>query len=193
MNYFTKWPEIYPTPNQEAFTVVAEVLFENWMSILCAQGDHSDQGKNFDTEVFQNMCRLFNRTRENFLSIAINENQTNWDTCIPPFLLAYRSAMDKLTGKTPASVVFGAELRLPIEVISERQRKKKIHLQDRLKLIHAEVRQKLESDRIKTRYNLRANTVGFQVCEKVCITRREPKENHRSFRSHGRDVTPTPS
>ncbi|KAJ8909763.1 hypothetical protein NQ315_005452 [Exocentrus adspersus] len=80
-------------------------------------------------------------------------------------------------GKTPASVVFGAELRLPIDLISDRPKKEEgvnnyiSHLQDRLKLTHAEVRQKMriESDRMKTRYDLRANTGGFQVGEKVWL------------------------
>ncbi|KAJ8911778.1 hypothetical protein NQ315_008831 [Exocentrus adspersus] len=78
---------------------------------------------------------------------------------------------------TPASVVFGAELRLPIDLISDRPKKEEgvnnyiSHLQDRLKLTHAEVRQKMriESDRMKTRYDLRANTGGFQVGEKVWL------------------------
>ncbi|KAJ8911021.1 hypothetical protein NQ315_016590 [Exocentrus adspersus] len=97
----------------------------------------------------------------------------------PPFLLAYRSAVHESTGKTPASVVyvFGAELRLPIDLISDRPKKEEgvdnyiSHLQDRLKLTHAEVRQKLklESDRMKTRYDLRANTGVFQVGEKVWL------------------------
>ncbi|KAJ8913290.1 hypothetical protein NQ315_010957 [Exocentrus adspersus] len=92
-------------------------------------------------------------------------------------LYTYRSAVHESTGKTPASVVFGAELRLPIDLISDRPKKEEgvnnyiSHLQDRLKLTHAEVRQKMriESDRMKTRYDLRANTGGFQVGEKVWL------------------------
>ncbi|KAJ8909422.1 hypothetical protein NQ315_003473 [Exocentrus adspersus] len=92
-------------------------------------------------------------------------------------LYTYRSAVHESTGKTPASVVFGAELRLPIDLISDRPKKDAgvnnyiSHLQDRLKLTHAEVRQKMriESDRMKTRYDLRANTGGFQVGEKVWL------------------------
>ncbi|KAJ8910252.1 hypothetical protein NQ315_007474, partial [Exocentrus adspersus] len=86
---------------------------------------------------------------------------------------------------TPASVVFGAELRLPIDLISDRLKKEEgvdnyiSHLQDRLKLTHAEVRQKMrvESDRMKTRYDLRANTGGFQVGEKVWLY--NPKRTKR--------------
>ncbi|KAJ8914093.1 hypothetical protein NQ315_014289 [Exocentrus adspersus] len=85
--------------------------------------------------------------------------------------------------KTPASVVFGAELRLPIDLISDRPKKEEgvnnyiSHLQDRLKLTHVEVRQKMriESDRMKTRYDLRANTGGFQVCEKIWLIQKNPQ------------------
>ncbi|KAJ8910760.1 hypothetical protein NQ315_009068 [Exocentrus adspersus] len=104
-------------------------------------------------------------------SLAVENNLLKrvWET--------YRSAVHESTGKTPASVVFGAELRLPIDLISDRPKKEEgvnnyiSHLQDRLKLTHAEVRQKMriESDRMKTRYDLRANTGGFQVGEKVWL------------------------
>ncbi|KAJ8911788.1 hypothetical protein NQ315_008841 [Exocentrus adspersus] len=85
---------------------------------------------------------------------------------VPEVLRAVHSGVHESTGKTPASVVFGAELRLPIDLISDRPKKEVSvnnyisHLQDRLKLTHAEVRQKMriESDRMKTRYDLRANT-----------------------------------
>ncbi|KAJ8912596.1 hypothetical protein NQ315_000465 [Exocentrus adspersus] len=104
-------------------------------------------------------------------SLAVENNLLKrvWET--------YRSAVHESTGKTPASVVFGAELRLPIDLISDRPKKEEgvnnyiSHLQDRLKLTHAEIRQKMriESDRMKTRYDLRANTGGFQVGEKVWL------------------------
>ncbi|KAJ8914068.1 hypothetical protein NQ315_017589 [Exocentrus adspersus] len=61
--------------------------------------------------------------------------------------IAYRSAVHESTGKTPASVVFGAELRLPIDLISDRPKEEEgvdnylSRLQDRLRLTHTEVRQ----------------------------------------------------
>ncbi|KAJ8912680.1 hypothetical protein NQ315_011039 [Exocentrus adspersus] len=104
-------------------------------------------------------------------SLAVENNLLKrvWET--------YRSAVHESTGKTPASVVLGAELRLPIDLISDRPKEEEgvdnylSRLQDRLRLTHTEVRQKLklESDRMKTRYDLRANTGGFQVGEKVWL------------------------
>jgi transposase InsO family protein len=58
MNYFSKWPEAYGLPNQEAVTV-SRALIENW---ICRYGHplemHSDQGRNFESNVFQGVCEL---------------------------------------------------------------------------------------------------------------------------------------
>jgi hypothetical protein len=58
MDYFSKWPEAYGLPNQEAVTV-SNALMENW---ICRHGlpleMHSDQGRNFESNVFQGVCEL---------------------------------------------------------------------------------------------------------------------------------------
>ena len=57
-DYFTKWPEAFPLPNQEIGTV-AEVLVNE---VVCLFGVplelHSDQGRNFESAVFSEMCNL---------------------------------------------------------------------------------------------------------------------------------------
>ena len=57
-DYFTKWPEAYPLPNQEA-TTVAEVVVNEF---VCRFGVpleiHSDQGRNFESAAFTEMCNL---------------------------------------------------------------------------------------------------------------------------------------
>ncbi|GFS75323.1 retrovirus-related Pol polyprotein from transposon 412 [Trichonephila clavipes] len=51
MDYFTKWPEAYPIPDQEASTV-AEFLVQHWISRYGVPLQlHSDQGRNFDSAV----------------------------------------------------------------------------------------------------------------------------------------------
>ncbi len=63
MDYFTKWPEAYVLPNQEAITV-AEVLVREF---ICRFGTpmelHSDQGRNFESAVFREMCHLMGITK----------------------------------------------------------------------------------------------------------------------------------
>ena len=62
---FTKWAEAYAIPNQRASTC-AKVLVKNW---ICRFGVpdsiHSDQGRNYESTVFQEMCMLLgiNKTR----------------------------------------------------------------------------------------------------------------------------------
>jgi hypothetical protein len=55
MDYFTKRPEVYPIPNQEALTV-AEALVTNF---FCRFGEarelHSDQGRNFESRLMQEL------------------------------------------------------------------------------------------------------------------------------------------
>lgn len=56
MNYFTKWPEAYAIPDQEAVTF-ADALVEGLFSRFGpAEVIHSDQGRNFESGIFSAMC-----------------------------------------------------------------------------------------------------------------------------------------
>lgn len=100
MDYFSKWPKAYPIPNQVAATL-AEVLTKN---MFCRFGVpqelHSDQDRNFESNVFQRVSELlgirktkttplhqqsddgmverFNKTWENHLQIYFNEHHTSF-------------------------------------------------------------------------------------------------------------------
>ena len=112
-DYFTKWPEAFAVPNQEA-TSVANLLVREF---VCRYGVpleiHSDQGRNFESAVFSEMCTLLemkktrttpyhpqsdgmverlNRTLEAQLSIFV-DHQTDWDTYLPMLVMAYRTAI----------------------------------------------------------------------------------------------------
>ncbi|KAL7883281.1 hypothetical protein SRHO_G00009390 [Serrasalmus rhombeus] len=137
MDYFTKWPEAYAVPDQSAVTT-AEALVDNF---FCRFGVpevlHSDQGRNFESEVMGEVCRLmgvhktrttplhpqcdglverFNRTLAAQLAIATQGHQRDWDKRLPVVLLACRSAVQETSGFTPAMLMFGRELRSPIEL-----------------------------------------------------------------------------
>jgi len=137
-DYFTKWVEAFPMANQEACTV-AEILVRE---VVCRFGVplliHSDQGRNFESVLFAEMCRLlgikktrttpyhpqsdgmverFNRTLEAQLSKFADHNQKDWDLHIPFLLMAYRSAIHDTTGCSPVKLMMGRELKLPIDLI----------------------------------------------------------------------------
>lgn len=108
-DYFSKWTESFPLPNQEAVTI-ARVFTEEW---VCRYGAprslHSDQGRNFESRVFQELCKLlnihksrtspyhpqsdglierFNRTLLAMLSLFVDDNQQNWDGLLPYVMMA---------------------------------------------------------------------------------------------------------
>uniref|UniRef100_A0A8C2FFZ9 Gypsy retrotransposon integrase-like protein 1 n=1 Tax=Cyprinus carpio TaxID=7962 RepID=A0A8C2FFZ9_CYPCA len=137
-DYFSKWTEAFPLPNQEAQTV-AGVLVGKW---ICRFGTprsiHSDQGRNFESTLFKELCRLldmsktrsspyhpqsnglverFNRTLLTMLSLFVDENQTNWDCLLPYVMMAYRSSVHTSTGFTPYKILFGQEIVLPLDVM----------------------------------------------------------------------------
>ena len=136
MDYFTKWPEAYATSDQSAATTAKFLVNEMFSRFGAPEELHSDQGRNFEAEVFQDVCRLlgvkktrttplhpqsdglverFNKTLAEQLTITGNR-QADWDLHIPMVLWAYRSAVQESTGCTPAALMFGHELRTPVDL-----------------------------------------------------------------------------
>ena len=134
MDYFTKWPEAVPIPNQEAETIAMALVNHVFSRNGVPNEIHTDQGRNFEALVMNEVGTIMgfqrtrttplhpqsaglverlNRTLTKFLAIFVNENQRDWDDKIPLFLLAYRSAPHTTTGFTPAQLVFGRHLNLP--------------------------------------------------------------------------------
>ena len=63
MDYFTKWPEAYALPNHEVETV-AEVLVNQFFTRFGVLGElHSDQGRQFEFQVFQECCQLLSQRK----------------------------------------------------------------------------------------------------------------------------------
>jgi hypothetical protein len=197
MDYFTKWPETVPIPDQEA-TTVADALLQNWISRYGTPLQlHSDQGKNFTSAVCKELYKLlnidktqttplhpqsdgmverFNRTIMNSLSHLVSKDQQDWDQKLPLFLLAYRSAVHETTGFTPSQMLFGRELRLPCDLLFGRPPDAPSSpedyvedLQARLEDVHefARGRINIATEKMKTRYDTRATGHQFQEGDKV--------------------------
>lgn len=208
MDYFTKWPEVFAIPNQEATTVASKLVDE----VICRYGVpleiHSDQGRNFESNVFQEVCKIlgmhktrttpyhpqsdgmverFNQTLERHLAKLVENHQRDWDKYISPFLLAYRTAEHESTKASPAFVNFGRELRLPVDLLTGGPPNDPITVQDyvsdlrdKMREIYAMVRENglQSSENMKTRYDRRANTSGFEEGTLVWLhnpTRRKGK------------------
>ena len=168
-DYFTKWTEALPMPNMEACTV-AKTLVEN---VLCMFGIpqkiHSDQGRQFESNLFQEICKLlgiektrttpyhpesdgmverFNRTLATMLSAFVSSNHKDWDEQLPYVMMAYRSAEHETTGMSPNMLMFGREVATPLDLMYEMPPMNKPipnnqwvwELQDRIETAHATVR-----------------------------------------------------
>ena len=184
-DYFSKWTEAFPMPDQESSTVadflVKEVISQFGVPLL----NHSDQGKNFESALFSEICHMlgmkktrttpylpqsdgmverFNRTLLDQLAKFADYHQTDWDEHIPFLMMAYRLAVHEATNCSPAKVLFGRDLQLPIDLLLGRPEEEcpesvKQYTRDlcqRLEKIHCFTRKhlKLSSDRMKKRYDL---------------------------------------
>uniref|UniRef100_A0A3B1ITE9 Gypsy retrotransposon integrase-like protein 1 n=1 Tax=Astyanax mexicanus TaxID=7994 RepID=A0A3B1ITE9_ASTMX len=137
MDYFTKWPEAYAVPDQGAVTTADILVREFFCRFGVPEELHSDQGRNFESEVMAEVCRIlgihktrttplhpqsdglvehFNRMLAAQLAMVSDKNQRDWDRHLPVVLLACRSAVQETTGFTPALLMFGRELRTPVSL-----------------------------------------------------------------------------
>ncbi len=140
-DYFSKWIEAYPIPDQEAVTC-ANKLTREWICRHgCPRTLHSDQGRNFESKVMAEVCNVlgvdktrttplnpksdgfierFNRTMLNMVAALIDpdQNQQDWEEVLPFALMAYRSSVQESTGETPYEMLHGEEMELPIDLSS---------------------------------------------------------------------------
>ncbi len=191
-DYFSKWPEAYPIPNQEARTV-ADVLVKEF---ICRFGVplylHSDQGRNFEAAVFAEMCSLLgikktrttvlhpqsegmvermNRTLEAQLSKFVDDHQRDWDEYIPLLLMAYRTAEHEATGYTPPKIMLGRNLRLPIDLLCGRpdgehaeQVSSYAHeLQQKLEQVHEFARSRLKIASDRMKLHYDSHQEGYRL------------------------------
>ncbi len=137
VNFFTKWAEAAPLPNQEARTV-AEAVFTHWV-VRYGTPDtiRTDQGSKFESRLVYEMCRLAGiqktrttpyhpqgngqteRTNRSLLtmlrSFVQQARNDTWDEMLPQCLMAYRCTIHRSTGETPAMMTLGYEMRLPFD------------------------------------------------------------------------------
>ncbi|XP_022110685.1 uncharacterized protein LOC110990141 [Acanthaster planci] len=102
---------------------------------------HSDQGRNFESQVFSEMCTVlgiektrttpynpksdgmierFNRTLLTMVSVMIepHKHQRDWDTKLPFATFAYRATPQESTGESRNMLMLGREVSLPIDLMT---------------------------------------------------------------------------
>ena len=137
-DYFTRWMEAYPIHNQEAVAVARKLTNEWFFRFSLPEQLHTDQGKQFESELIAEICRLlriqkshttayhpqcdglierFNRTLLDMLSTAIKDHHFDWEDCIRPACMAYNTSVQSSTGYTPFFLTFGREAKIPADIM----------------------------------------------------------------------------
>ena len=138
VDHFTKHAEAYFLPDQEAPTVARAFLNEFVSRYGVPYVIHTDQGTNFESNLFKEICKLLgiaktrtspyhpqcdgqvermNRTLVELLSLNVPNPTDNWDLELGLTLMAYRSTVQSSTGFTPYFLLYGKEMRLPLDIV----------------------------------------------------------------------------
>lgn len=137
-DYFSKWVEIFPLPDQQAETCANVLLNEVIARYGTCYDLHSDQGRNYMSEIFKELCKFleirktrttpyhpsgngqcerFNKTLVRMIKAYLKGQQLDWDKHLGCLAGAYRASVHETTGFTPNFLMFGREVRLPAELM----------------------------------------------------------------------------
>ena len=136
MDYFSKYVRIYPMRDQKAVTVSSCLM--DWVYELgVPERLHSDQGPQFESIVFQELCKRlgikktrttpyhpqsdgmverFMRTLKDMVSKYTDAQGLTWDEDVKAYAMAYNSAIHDTTEYSPCFLVHGWEPRLSLDV-----------------------------------------------------------------------------
>ncbi|CAF1366353.1 unnamed protein product [Rotaria sordida] len=137
LNYLTRWIELFPlrtTPSIDIAQILINELFTRYgMPTFIL----SDNGPQFVSLLFQYFCETvgieqkftvnyhpqtnlserINRTLKPMLAIFAQEHPHSWDTEVEKLALSIRTSINETTGETPAFMMFGKDLKLPMDLI----------------------------------------------------------------------------
>ena len=138
IDQFTKWVECIPLATQTA-DVVARAAVNNFFTRFGVPLQlHSDQGKNFESNLFAQLCECleitktrttpyrpasngqverYNRTLLQLIRCFLKGRPETWDEYLPQLAAAIRSTVQRQTGFTPNKMMLGREVTQPIELM----------------------------------------------------------------------------
>ena len=138
-DYATCYPEAIPLRTIDA-KHIAEQLIGVFARVGVPQEILTDQGSNFTSQLLAELYRLlhvqsirmspyhpqtdglverFNQTLKSMLRKSVNKEGKDWDKMIPYLLFAYREVPQSSTGFYPFELLYGREVRGPLDILRE--------------------------------------------------------------------------
>ena len=198
MDYFSKLVKVYPMPDQKAETVADCLLL--WVyDHGVPERLHSDQGRQFEAAVFQELCKRlgidktrttpyhpesdgmverFMRTLKDIVSKFIEPQGSDWDLKVRAAVMAYNSSKHETTHYSPYFLVHGQEVRIPADaklrppapLVQVRS-----YVEDRSRTLQKafeDVRSRSEKAAMKAKeqYDKKVNNTRYRVGDEVWVT-----------------------
>ena len=138
-DYATRYPEAVPLRTIDAECVAAEIV-KIFARVGIPKEILTDQGSNFTSKFLAEVYKLlridalrtspyhpqtdglverFNQTLKAMLRKTAKEDGKDWDKWLPYLLFAYREVPQEATGFSPFELVYGREVRGPLDVLKE--------------------------------------------------------------------------
>eukprot|EP00731_Ephydatia_muelleri_P038690 Em0863g2a len=111
-DYFTKWAEAIPMPNQTA-ECIAGILIDLFSRFGIPEILHSDHGANFESTMIRRVCAAFGVLKSREQQHTTRKNDIDWEGNLPLVLYAYRTASNASTGFSPFVLMMGRDPVLP--------------------------------------------------------------------------------
>ena len=204
---FTKFALAVPCRDQTAPTV-ARVLRDHWFAHYGVPTQiHSDQGRNFEGHLVQELCSLFgitktrtsayhpqgngqterfNRTLCGLIKSLDRKRRDQWPDLLPHLVFIYNTTPHSVTGFTPYTLMFGREPSVPLDHLLNRTHKtwNENFVTEQAKFIQQAHR--IATDRLmraadsnKKRYDKRARAYPLTVGSRVLMKQHFFNRRHK--------------
>lgn len=200
-DYATRYPEAVPLKSIDA-EMVAEELAVIFSRVGLPQEILTDQGSNFQSQLLAELYQLlhieglrtspyhpqtdglverFNQTLKAMLKKAAVEEGKDWDKLIPFLLFAFREVPQESTGYSPFELLYGREVRGPLDILKESWEASKtsnvnvvsyvLQMREKMEQLSSLVRGNLEEARSqqKTWYDQNARERSFKEGDQVLV------------------------